>query len=612
MTRPLRFFVSYIGHSQGLCPPRLPRRAATLLLSGLLVACSSPPSLTPLQPEGGSGYRDYAGLASTRYAIATANPLASEAGEQILQAGGSALDAAIAAQMVLTLVEPQSSGIGGGSFMLHFDGNTVHAFDGRETAPALAHENLFLTPERQPMPFIEAVVGGRSVGVPGTVSMLEKAHRQQGHLPWAQLFEPAIRLAEQGFPVSDRLHTLLTDETHLQHDPEAAAYFFDAQGQPWPVGHRLKNPALAHVLRRLAAEGADALHRGPIARAIVQKVQQHPHNPGLMSLNDLAGYQPRQREALCFRHEVSPQSYRICGFPPPSSAAITVGQILGMLTHTPAAAQPLDPQGLPSPDWLHAYTEAARLAFADRARYLADPDFTPAPAGNWSSLLAPDYLHARAQHIGPRRLARVEAGQPGTLPGALAPMADQPEYGTTHLSVVDAQGRAVAMTSSIEYVFGSKLMVHGFLLNNESTDFSFRARDPEGRPVANRVEPGKRARSSMSPMMVFDEHSRELLLSSGSAGGSFIIHHVAKVIWAKLHWGLDAQAAINLPNFSPLQERVLLESDRFPLATRQALQQRGHSIREADITSGLHSIEKTTNGLFGGADPRREGQVRGQ
>ncbi len=586
-------------------------RLAVLLLTAALGACTAHSVQAPLQPEGASGYQEAPGWASTRFSVATANPLATEAGSQILRAGGSALDAAIAVQMVLALVEPQSSGIGGGAFLLHFDGASVQAFDGRETAPAGADATLFLRSDGKPMGFIEAVVGGRSVGVPGTVRMLEQAHRQHGQLPWASLFTPAIQLAEQGFPVSARLHTLLAEEEHLKQDPDAAAYFFDPHGQPWPEGHLLKNPAFAQQLRKIAEQGASALHTGATAQAIVNKVRTHPNNPGVMTLDDLAGYQPRQRDALCFKHSVPPQTYQICGFPPPSSGAITVGQILGLLQHTPAATQPLNQQGLPDADWLHYYTEASRLAFADRAAYIADPDFIEPPAGAWSSLLDPAYLRQRAQQIGPRAMTQVQAGRPGGAARAFAPMLAQPEYGTSHVSIVDANGNAVAMTSSIEYVFGAKLMVNGFLLNNESTDFSFAPRNASGEPVANRVQPNKRARSSMSPILVFNAATGELVLSGGSAGGSLIIHHMAKILWAKLHWGLNVHEAISLPNFGPLQGMSLLEEGRFPPATVNALRARGHAVRETALTSGLHAIERTADGYFGGADPRREGLVQG-
>ena len=593
-----------------------PTALIPLLSAWLLAACGSlAPDLhytVPVQPEAASGYTEKPGWQTSRFAVAAANPLATDAGYQVLKAGGSALDAAIAVQMVLALVEPQSSGIGGGALLLHFDGQSVQAYDGRETAPAAADEDLFLKPDGKPMAFIDGVVGGRSVGVPGAVRMLELAHRQHGRLPWASLFQPAITLAGQGFKVSPRLHTLLRADPHLRQDPAAAAYFYDAKGQPWPVGHVLKNPELARVLHDIAAHGSRALLEGQVAQAIVDKVHSHPKNPGLISLADLAGYQPRQREALCFDHEVPPAKvYRLCGFPPPSSGAIAIGQILGLLQQTPAAALPPGADGLPTADWLHFYTEAARLAFADRAQYLADPDFVAPPAGSWTSLLAPDYLTRRSRLIGEQSMKVAQPGRPGDNQVSFAPMPDQPEYGTSHISIVDSRGHAVAMTSTIEDAFGSRQLVKGFLLNNQLTDFSFAPRDAQGQPVANRVEAGKRPRSSMSPTLVFDGSDGRLLMSAGSPGGALIIHYTAKTLWSSLHWGLNAQQAIDLPNFGTLNGPTLLEDRRFPQATIDALRARGHEVRTMEMTSGLQAIERVPGGFFGGADPRREGIVMG-
>ncbi|GAB3188771.1 gamma-glutamyltransferase family protein [Hydrogenophaga aquatica] len=598
-------------------PPALLSALPTALLSAvLLAACSTtPPTLNytvPNQPEGSSGYAEKPGWQTAKFAVAAANPLATDAGYQVLKAGGSAVDAAIAVQMVLTLVEPQSSGIGGGAFLMHFDGKAVEAYDGRETAPAAANEDLFIKPDGKPMAFIEGVVGGRSVGVPGTVRMLELAHQQHGKLPWATLFQPAITLAEQGFRVSARLNTLLAAEQHLKKDPVAAAYFYDASGQPWPVGHVLKNPELAQVLRDIAARGSKALLEGPVAQAIVDKIRSHPTNPGQMTLADLSGYQPRKREPLCHDHAVPPQKvYRLCGFPPPSSGAIAIGQMLGILQNTQGATLPLGADGLPSADWLHFYTEAARLAFADRAQYVADPDFVPPPAGSWMSLLSPDYLAQRARLIGAQSMKVAQPGRPEGTRTSFAPMPNQPEYGTSHISIVDAQGRAVAMTTTIEDAFGARQMVKGFLLNNELTDFSFAPRDAQGTPIANRVQPGKRPRSSMSPTLVFDKATGQLVMSGGSPGGALIIHYTAKTLWGTLHWGMNAQQAINLPNFGSANGPTLLEEKRFPAATVDALKTRGHEVREMNMTSGLQAIQRVPGGYFGGADPRREGVVMG-
>jgi len=592
-----------------------------LAAATLLAACATPPApppdaSLPRQPEIATGQQAARPVSRhAQFAVAAANPLATEAGRQVLARGGSALDAAIAVQMVLTLVEPQSSGIGGGAFLLHWDGQRVQAFDGRETAPAAADERLFLTPEGKPMAFMDAVVGGRSVGVPGTVRMLEMAHAQHGRLRWAALFEPAIRLAEAGFPVSPRLHAMLLADAHLRKDPTAAAFFYQPDGTPWPVGHRLKNPELAEVLRRLARDGSRALHEGEIAQAIVAKVQGHPGNPGRMTLTDLAGYRARTRDAICHDHAAGERRWTICGFPPPSSGAIAVGQILGLMARSPAACEPLAADtGLPSAGWLHAYMEASRLAFADRAQYLGDPDFVPAPGGDWRRLLDPAYLDARARLIGAQRAPTAPAGVPGPVRTSFAPMAEQIECGTSHISVVDAEGRAVSMTTTIEDAFGARQMVRGFLLNNELSDFSFAPADAAGRPVANRVEPGKRPRSSMAPTLVFDAEGR-LAASAGSPGGALIIHYTARTLHGLLQWRLDPQAAIDLPNFGTTGGPVVLEKGRFPAPVIEALKARGHEVREQDMTSGLQAIARETQDgrtvWQGGADPRREGVVLG-
>jgi gamma-glutamyltranspeptidase/glutathione hydrolase len=378
----------------------------------------------------------------------------------------------------------------------------------------------------------------------------------------------------------------------------------------------LRNPEYAHVLQRLAREGSRALHEGPVAEAIVARTAQPPR-PGSLSLQDLRDYQPREREALCFDHVARARPLRLCGFPPPSSGHLAIGQILGLLAHSASAEPPLR-DGLPTPDWLHRYSEASRLTFADRAQHVADPDFVAPPAGDWHSLLAPAYLQARSRLIGPRAMPVAPAGQPGGTPSAFAPMRAQAEYGTSHISVVDAEGRAVAMTTTIEAAFGSRRMVStdasrpgGFLLNNELTDFSLAPTDAQGRPVANRVEAGKRPRSSMSPTLVFDRASGDLLLSAGSPGGAVIIHFTNKVLLGSLHWGLDVQQAVNLPNFAHLGGPLLLEQARWPAAHVQALEAKGHTVRQVEMTSGLQAIERTPKGWFGAADPRREGVVRG-
>jgi gamma-glutamyltranspeptidase/glutathione hydrolase len=530
--------------------------------------------------------------------------------------------------MVLTLVEPQSSGIGGGAFLLHYDGRAVEAFDGRETAPAAADEQLFIGADGKPMAFTDGVVGGRAVGVPGTVRMLELAHLQHGKLPWAQLFAPAITLAEGGFKVSVRLNTLLKTEQHLKKDPAAAAYFYKANGEPLDAGFTLRNQPLADVLKKIAASGSKGLLEGEVAQAIVSKVQNHPGNPGKLSLADLAGYQAKKREPICHDYRAQARDYRICGMPPPSSGAIAIGQILGMLNNTHAATLALDTgmggtpgssAAAPSADWLHLYTEASRLAFADRAQYLGDPDFVQPPGGNWMRLLNPAYLADRAGLIAAQPAGQsmkvAKPGTPGGMKSAYAPMPEQPEYGTSHISIVDAYGNAIAMTTTIEDQFGARQLVKGFLLNNELTDFSYAPTDAEGRPVANRVQPGKRPRSSMAPTLVFDKATGQLVMSGGSPGGALIIHYTAKTLYGMLNWGLLPQQAINLPNFGSLNGPTLLEENRFAPATVQALKARGHTVREMTMTSGLQAIARGqahgTPLWLGGADPRREGVVMG-
>ncbi|MBX3654709.1 MAG: gamma-glutamyltransferase family protein [Ramlibacter sp.] len=595
---------------------------AALAVAALLGACASAPDhfsyTVPLQPEGSSGYTEKPGWATTKFAVAAANPLATDAGYQILKAGGSAIDAAIAVQMVLGLVEPQSSGIGGGAFLLHYNGKDVEAFDGRETAPAAANEKLFLKADGKPMAFYEGVIGGRSVGTPGTVRMLELAHKQYGKLPWATLFKPAIALAEGGFKVSARLNTLVKGDKYLKNDPQAAAYFYDAKGEPWPVGHTLKNPEFAAVLHKIAAEGSRGLLEGPVAQAIVDKVRGHATNPGQLSLADLSGYQARKRAPIC--HDYSAQApggthdYRICGFPPPSSGALAVGQILGILSHTNAAYLPLE-DGLPGANWLHLYTEASRLAFADRGLYVGDPDFVQPPGGTWMSLLDDSYLASRAALIEETSMRTAQPGNPGAVKTSYAPMAGQIEHGTSHISIVDPYGNAIAMTTTIEDVFGARQMVKGFLLNNELTDFSFAPTDAQGKPIANRVQAGKRPRSSMAPTLVFDKATGQLVMSGGSPGGALIIHFTAKTLYGVLNWGMTPQQAINLPNFASLNGPSILEEGRFPAATVEALRQRGADVSERNMTSGLQAITRgQAHGMplwLGGADPRREGIVMG-
>ncbi|HRO57786.1 MAG TPA: gamma-glutamyltransferase, partial [Burkholderiaceae bacterium] len=550
----------------------------------------------------------------------TAHPHASETAAQILAAGGSALDAAIAAQMTLTLVEPQSSGIGGGAFLLHFDAarKRVSAWDGRETAPMAADESLFLDTNGKPVGFFEAVVGGRAVGVPGVLRMLEHAHRDHGRLPWRQLFEPAIALARDGFEVSPRLHMLLAADPALRGDPEAAALFYAADGQPHPIGHHLRNPALADTLTRIADRGSLALHAGPIARDIADRVQQHPTNPGRLGEHDLAFYRPLERDPLCVDHG----RHRVCGMPPPGGG-LAVAQMLGLWhatggTATPALAASRDALDA---DGAHRFAEIGRLVFADRDRYLADPAFAPIPGGA-PALLEAGYLSQRARLVGEQAMTQPAA--PGQLDNPVPIETEAPtsvsleRSATTHLSIVDVHGNAVSMTSSVENAFGSRIMVRGFLLNNQLTDFSFVPTTDE-RTVANRVEAGKRARSAMAPTMVLERDSGALRLVIGSPGGPSIIHFVARSLIAILDDGIDPQSAVALPNLGNRNRATTeLERDQAPPSLADALRRRGHEIRLVDMTSGLHAIavdcppatrDHRRCTLTGAVDPRREGMA---
>jgi gamma-glutamyltranspeptidase/glutathione hydrolase len=566
-------------------------------------------------PEAASGYTEKPGWLARHDMVAAANPLATHAGHEVLLAGGSAVDAAIAMQMVLGLVEPQSSGIGGGAFLLHFDGKAVRVFDGRETAPASATEKLFQAEDGKTMRFFDRVVGGRAVGVPGVLRMLELAHRQYGKLPWATLFAPAIRLAEDGFAVSPRLALLIRNDPFLRRDPIAAAYFYDERGAPWPAGHVLRNPALANVLRDVAARGADAFYLGPVARDIVAKVRSHPVNPGGLSVADLAGYKALVREPVCRDY----RKWNVCGLPPPSSGGLVVAQMLGILEGSDLAA--LAPRAAPGASRLqpgveavHLISEAGRLAYADRARYVADTDFVPLPGNSPAPLLASAYLAQRARLIGLRSMGRAQPGTP-VLPAVSQGTDTSPELpSTSHLVAVDRYGNAVSMTTTVEDAFGSRQMVRGFLLNNQLTDFSADPVDAGG-PVANRVQPGKRPRSAMSPTMVFDKGGRQLLLTVGSPGGSAIPNYVVKVLVGVLDWGLDLQQAINLPNFGSRNGPTELELGRFDDDLKAGLTARGHDLRELPQTSGLHGVMRVPRHgepfWFGAADPRREGVAEG-
>ncbi|WP_310168562.1 gamma-glutamyltransferase [Pseudomonas extremaustralis] len=597
------------------------RRQLTIIAAALaLAACHPPVNEQPPAPELGSGYRaDLTTQHAQHHMAAAANPLAAEAGREMLRQGGSAIDAAIAMQAVLTLVEPQSSGIGGGAFIMLWDGKNVHAYDGRETAPAGATERLFLKADGQPMAFTDAQIGGRSVATPGVLRALDMAHKKTGRLQWAKLFEPAIRLSEQGFAISPRLHSLIAADRFIPHSPDMAAYFLNADGTPKATGTLLKNPALAAVFKRIAQDGPDALYNGPIAEEIARKVQGN-HNAGSLSATDLKGYAAKERVPLCSDYK----RWKICGMPPPSSGGIAIAQIMGTLQALEArdprlAIAPMrpvksaSPAGLePVPEAVHLIAEAGRLAFADRALYVADADFVPVPV---AGLVAPSYLAQRAALIGERSLGIAKPGQPAGIQVAYAPDRSPLRISTSQVVAVDDWGGAVSMTTTVEAAFGSHLMVQGFVLNNQMTDFSFIAEE-NGQPVANRVQPGKRPRSAMAPTLVFDRKSGELLATLGSPGGSQIIEYVSKSLVAMLDWNLDPQAAISLPNFGSRNGATELESGLFSPVLKQALKDKGHALSEIEMTSGIQAIIRTRDAqgkvsLSGGADPRREGEANG-
>ena len=551
-------------------------------------------------PEPSTGVTPKQLVAAKRFMVVAANPLATRAGYDVLRRGGSALDAAIATELVLNLVEPQSSGIGGGGFLLHYaarDG-ALEAYDGRETAPAAARPGRFLGANGKALDWPDAAISGKSVGVPGLLRMLELAHRRHGKLSWVELFQPAIRLAEDGFPISPRLNALVASDRYLSLDENARRYFYDAGGKARAAGTLLKNPELAGVLKRVAAGGADAFYRGEIARDVVAALRGRKRSPGDLSESDFSGYAAKEREPLCGHYRI----YKVCGVPPPSSGAFTVLQILGILERFDLGA--LKPGSLEA---VHLFAEAGRLGYADRNLYIADPAFVPAPL---AALLDPRYLDSRSKLIDPKRsMGRARAGDPARVAAAYGLSEPVELPSTTHLSVVDTEGNAVGLTASVEAAFGNRQMVRGFLLNNELTDFSW---EPEegGRPVANRVEGGKRPRSSISPTMVFDDKGK-LVLIVGSPGGHSIINYVAETLVNVLDWRMDIQQAVAAPHMGSRNGPTELERGTPLERLAPELERMGHSVRIRDEASGLHGIMRTRDGWAGGADPRREGVALG-
>lgn len=553
-------------------------------------------------PEAATGTKTHPLVLASRHMVAAAHPLAAEAGRDILRQGGSAVDAAIATQLVLGLVEPQSSGLGGGTFVVVYSAGqkSTATYDGRETAPAAAAPGRFLR-DGQPIEFDTAVQSGLSTGVPGTLRVLELAHKRHGKLPWPALFQPAIKLAEEGFPVSDRLHQLLALEGADAFASDARRYFYDEAGQAIAAGTLLKNPQYAATLKAVANGGADAFYSGAVADAIVAALAGAPNFRGDMTADDLKAYAAVEREAVCFVYRMR----KICGMGPPSSGAIAIGQTLKLI-------EPFDqvqgPQAAMTSVAVNIIAEAEKLAFADRNRYVADPDVIPVPSG----LLDAAYLDERRKLIGPlKAMPPPEAGvPPGLGKRTFGVDTTREAAGTSHVSIVDDEGNAVAMTTTIESAFGSHQWAAGFLLNNELTDFSFKPTDEAGTAVANAVGPGKRPRSSMAPTLVFSP-SGELEVVTGSPGGSHIIAYVVKTLVALLDWNSDAAQSAALPNFG--SEGKALFIDDSPGTALLALQLKGYgqTVSAGLLTSGVHTIVRRGGRLEGGADPRREGTALG-
>ncbi len=552
------------------------------------------------EPEAATGYNQKKAYAAKEYMVVAANPYASWAGKNIINKGGNAIDAAIAVQAMLTLVEPQSSGIGGGSFILYWDNKTkkLHTYDGRETAPSKINIDLFLK-DNKPMPWLEAVVGGRAVGVPGTLKALDLAHGEFGSLPWADLFDDTIQLSTKGFTVSKRLAKLVNMNLNpgLKKFRTSSVYFFP-EGQGLQAGQIKKNNALARVLSDIAKNGADSFYQGDVADKIVEAVTFSSVNPGLLSKQDIRGYKAVKRRSVCGKYK----SYNICGMAPPSSGGINVVQIMRLLE--PFDMDKYQPNSLMA---AHLFTQASRLAYADRDVYIADSDFTHLP---FSAMLSNRYLEDRAKKISlTKDMGRTSAGKPFPHLNFARKGYTYELPSTSHFSIIDKQGNAVSITSSVEFAFGSGIMVEGFMLNNQLTDFAFNPYR-NNKAVLNRAEPRKRPRSSMSPTMVFDQKG-ELVMAIGSPGGSRIISYVAQTLIGVIDWGLDLQQAINLPKITNRNDYTALEKGTSAESLQQGLQKLGHKVQIRELNSGLHGFHIVGDKIVGGADPRREGVAVG-
>lgn len=536
-----------------------------------------------------------------KFMVASAHPHATAAGLEVLRKGGSAVDASIAVQMVLTLVEPESSGIGGGAFMLTFDPTTgtMQALDGRETAPASATPELHIGDNGKPLKFFDKVLGGKSVGVPGVVAMLEMAHNEHGTLPWEDLFGYAIKLAETGFEVSPKLNRWLTRLPTVMQMPDMKAYF-TTDGVPFEIGQTITNPAYAETLRKIASGKSAAFYQGDIAAQIIKAVAQSPKRPATITQADFDAYEPKHRDIVCAPY----RAWKICSMPPPSSGGITVLQTLGLLERFDMGA--LEPGSLEA---THLIAEASRLAFADRDRYIADTDFVHVPV---KGMIDAEYIAKRAEAIDPARsMGKALAGSPPNGGRAFLQGDDKALElpSTSHFSIIDGAGFAVAMTTSIEFAFGSHVMAGGFLLNNQLTDFSS-VPQVNGKLVANRVQPGKRPRSSMSPTFVFDKDG-DLYLILGSPGGSRIIGYVTKTLVGVLDWNLDMQDAIDLPNLVNRNGSTDVEPGLAHL--KEGLEALGHQVKTPQLMmSGVNAIRITDRGFDGGADKRRIGTAEGE